>query len=123
MNYVIRHGRRIEVVTVETGIAPKPARKPFRARWVKLPTWWIHALGRSRSASTYQLALTILDEVFKRQHVGGEIVLSSAATKMSRWSKMRAARELVNLGLIKLDQTGKRAARVSIIFGGNTSKK
>jgi hypothetical protein len=114
VNYIIRHGRRIEVVTIDRGITPKPARKPFRARWVKVPTWWIHTLKQSRSVSTYELALTILHEAFKRQHVGGEIVLSSAVTGMPSNTKMRAARELADLGLIELDQADKRAVRVSI---------
>jgi hypothetical protein len=116
MNYVIRHGRRIAVKTIETGVSHKPARKPFRARWVKLPIWWVSVLRRSRNASTYQLALTILCEAFKREYVGGEIVLSSSVTKMPRCTKMRAVRELVDLGLIQLDHDGKRAGKVSIIY-------
>jgi Fic family protein len=97
-------------------MAPKKKRKPFKAEWVKLPMRWAKALRRSKRVSTYQLAVAILFEAFKRNHVGGEIVLSSTMTGMSRETKRRAANELVELGLIKLKQDGKAALRVSSIL-------
>jgi hypothetical protein len=77
---------------------------------------WREALRRAKCAgSTYDLALTILFEAFKREHVGDEIVLSAKLTGMPRDTRRRAARELVKLGLIKLRQTGDgRAHRVGI---------
>lgn len=114
MNYVIRQGRRIEVETVETGVSPKKIHKPFKARWVKLPLRWVEVLQRSKSVSTYQLALAILIEGFKRKYDGGEIVLSSMVAKMPRCTKMRAAKKLADLGLIKIRRNGRQALRVSI---------
>jgi hypothetical protein len=99
-------------------IPPRSARKkrkPFTAQWVKLPRYWVEALRRSKSVSTYQLALAILFEAFKREHLIGEIVLSSTLTKMPRNTKMRAVRELVELGLIKIKQDGNQAARVTLL--------
>jgi hypothetical protein len=114
--YVMRQGRRIEVETLDIGIATKSKRKPFKAQWVKLPVQWAKALRRSKSASTYQLAHAILFEAFKREHTGGEIVLSSVATGMPRNTKSRAARELVELGLIKIKQKGKESLKVSHVY-------
>lgn len=115
MRYVVSHGRRIAVETLDLGTTPKKRRKPFKAEWVKLPLHWAEALRRSKSANTYHLALAILFEAFRRKHVGGEIVLSTVLTRMQRCTKMRAARELARLGLIQIDQNGQKAFRVSII--------
>jgi hypothetical protein len=118
MRYVVSHGRRIAVETLDLGTTPKKKKrhKPFRAEWVKLPLDWAEALRRSKSANTYHLALAILFEAFRRKHVGGEIVLSTVLTRMQRCTKMRAARELARLGLIQIEQNGQKAFRVSIII-------
>jgi len=116
MNYIMRHGRRIAIVTVNPDVASKARRKPRRrAQWVKLPRHWITSLRRSRSTSTLQLAHTILLATYERKDAGGELTLSSkVVTHMSRWSKVRAARELAELGLIRITQEGKGAPRVTI---------
>jgi hypothetical protein len=81
VKYVMRQGRRIEVDTLDTGIVPKKRRKHFKTAWVKFPTRWADTLRRSKSVNTYQLAVAILFEAFKRKHIGGEIVLSQAVTR------------------------------------------
>ena len=87
-------------------------KRSFETRWVKLPSRWVKALRRSKSASTYQLALTILFEAFKQEQLGGEIVLSTEMTKMPASTRKRATKELVKLGLIKVSQHGRQAVRV-----------
>jgi hypothetical protein len=114
--YVIRHGRRIAVETLDLDIVPKKKRKPFEVLWVKLPLHWAKVLRQSKSTSTYQLAHTILFEAFKREHVGGEIVLSSTVTGMPRETRRRAANELVKLGLIEIKQNGREALRISRVY-------
>lgn len=116
MKYVTRHGRRIAVETLDTGAILKTKRKPFKAQWVKLPLHWAEALRRSKRVSTYQLAHVILFEAFKRKHVGGEVVLSRTVTGMPRCTKVRAANELVELGLIKIIRDGNHALKVSPIY-------
>ena len=113
MTYVVRHGRRIAIETTETNISHPRKRKPFKAQWVKFPWQWVESLQRSKSVSTYRLALAILFEAFKRR--SGEIVLSSTVARMPRSTKMRAVRELVELGLIETKQSGNQAVRVSIL--------
>src|SRR5438046_1764453 len=103
-NYVLSHGQRIAVETLDISAAPKKKRKPFKARWVKLPTRWAEVLRRSKSTAVYHLAHAILFEAFRREHVGGEIVLSLAMTKMPRITRRKAIRELVRLGLIEIQQ-------------------
>lgn len=121
MNYVLRHGKRIEIETLNTGVSPSPSRKrkPFKAQFVMVPLRWVEALQRSKSASAYQLALVILLEAFKLEafkRKGSEITLSSTATKMPRNTKTRAAKELADLGLIEIKQIGNQAIKVSIII-------
>ena len=121
MSHIIRQGIRIEVDaieidTIELGARISKQHKPFKAQWVKFPLRWAEALRRSKSVSTYQLALVILFEAFKRKHTGGEIILSSTVVGMPRCTKMRATKELVEFGLIETKQNGKQASRVSIIY-------
>ena len=76
----------LQIADMEIPQQPRPAvkkrRKRFETRWVRLDRRWAKALQRSKSASTYRLALTILFEAFKREQMGGELVLSMEVTKM-----------------------------------------
>jgi hypothetical protein len=99
----------------------KKKRKSFQAEWVKLPRHWLTALLQTKSANTYHLAHLILWEAFKRKYIGGEIVLSTQVTKgIPRCSKVRAAEELVELGLIRIKRDGRRSLRV--ILSSYTTK-
>jgi hypothetical protein len=92
--------------------AVKRKRKRFETRWVILKLRWVKALRRSKSVSTYQLAHIILFEAFKREQMGGEIVLSMEVTKMPASTRKRATKELISLKLIKVSQRGRQAVRV-----------
>src|SRR6516162_1632228 len=86
-------------------------RKQFKAKWCRFPLAWRKALREAKSAgTTYDLALAILSEAFKREHVGGEIVLSTKITGMPRSTRRKAMKELVKLGLVKLYPEGKGKA-------------
>jgi hypothetical protein len=56
-----------------------------------------------------------LIEAFKREQVGGEIVLSVQVTGMHRNARARAVAELVRMGLIRVRQEGREAVRVLYI--------
>ena len=90
----------------------KKDQQRFKPQWVKLPARWAEALRRSKSASTYQLALTVLLEAFKREQLGGEIILSMKTTGMPSSTRARAVRELVKLGLITVKRDGRQAVRI-----------
>lgn len=113
MNFVMRQGKRIEVDTLDTGHAPRRRRQTFEAKFVKVPAHWITALSRTKRTSTWQLAMVILAEAFKRKHLGGEIILSSQVTRMPHVTRYRATQELVRIGLIQLKPgNGRDAPRV-----------
>lgn len=88
----------------------------FKTRWVKLSWRWVETLRQSESVNTYRLAHTILVEAFKREQVGGEIVLSAEVTGMPSSTRIRATKELAKLGLIKVSQTGRQAFKVVRIY-------
>jgi hypothetical protein len=116
--YMMREGRRIEIGYLDAGPILKKRRKPFQPEWAKLSRRWIEALRQSKRISTHQLAMIILLEAFKREQIGGEIVLSLAVTGMQRITRMRATKELVELGLIQTERKGrgKQALRVSHVY-------
>jgi hypothetical protein len=109
VNYVYRHGKKIAIDSICT---PIKERKRFEAQFVKLPVKWIERLEQSKSPGTFKLAHRILTEAFKRQYLGGEIVLSTETTGLPRKVRSRAVKELVGLGLIQVEQSGNQAVRV-----------
>jgi hypothetical protein len=106
----------MEVVDDGKDIRLKRKHQPFNAEWVRLPGIWINTLEQSRSVGTFKLAHRILREAFKRQHVGGQIVLSRKVTGLPSSTTVRAARELTRLGLIQIQQSGNQAIRVVNLF-------
>ena len=85
----------------------KKKRKKFKTKFVRFPTRWADAMRTKSSGAAYELALVILDKAFECKARGhGEIVLSAAVTKMPRNTRRRAAKELVELGLIELHRGG-----------------
>ena len=123
MSCIFRNGRRIAIDTINTATPARKKRKPFEVSFVKLPELWIERLRHARKVSTITLAHVILREAFKRQHVGGEIVLSTEATGLSRQVRARAVNELRELGLIETEQNGNQAVRVISILREKKRKK
>lgn len=92
------------------------ARRPrFRGQWARFPLSWLVALRGTRSGYVWQVALEILFAEFRRQHAGGGIVLSEAATGVPHPARWRAIRVLVRLGLIEVERDGRRAVRVTLV--------
>jgi hypothetical protein len=123
--YVMRQGKKIAVVDVATGHPPKKSkRKQFEPEWIKVPIHWVKALRQSRSPKATALAHIILIEDFKNHRNGREIVLSTEVTGMPRNTKIKAMKELVRLGLIKIHSKGNQAIRVTpIIIRRKNNKK
>jgi hypothetical protein len=118
ISVVYREGRAIEVVEKEPKTPLKQTRrKQFQTEFTMMPKWWIDVLRRSKShRRTWELASLILDEAFRCEFTGNEIVLSQVVTNgMPRNTKVRAAEELERLGLIRIIRDGNKALRV-IIF-------
>jgi len=121
MGYVMRHGRQIEIVTINPDPSPisRRRRKSFEPWFVKLPRHWISALRRSKSARTWELAVIILWEAFKDKRGTGEVILSNQVTGMPGSTRRRAARELVELGLITVAEEQTQTLRAKVIPHSN----
>ena len=102
-----------ETVEMPNVKARTKKRKTFEIKWVKLPNYWIRQLEQSTRVATYKLALRILREAYKQHYIGGEIVLSAEVTGLSGTTRRSAAKELVTLNLIQIQQDGNRATRVT----------
>jgi hypothetical protein len=116
--HIIRDGKRIEVETLEPKKAPK-RRKPFKATWVKLHKHWSDQLEQAQGMTTYRLAHRVLHEAFKRQVIGGSVILSAEVTGLQHTSRRRAIEDMLRLQLFSIAQQGKRAAVVTELLLGN----
>ena len=116
--YVIRDGRRIEIGTLgqpDSG-SSKTKREEFKLEFAMIPMPWVEALEQAKNINTYRLAHRIQLEKFQRERIGGDIILSAKMTGIqSHTNRYRAAKELEELGLIKLYRDGNNALRVILI--------
>jgi hypothetical protein len=118
MAYMIRHGRRIEIETADTGIVSRQ-RRGFAMQWVKLPRNWITTLERSTSVNTLKLAHRILWAAYEDKRGNEVVTLSRAiAPEMPSTTRKRAIQELLELRLIVPNERpdNRRALRVRLIY-------
>jgi len=97
----------------------KQERKSFETKWVRLTRKWREVL-RGASGATWDLAVYVLFEEHRRQHIGGEVILSTAATGLPHNTRKRATKTLVDSGLIEIEQVGRRAPRVTKVKGAES---
>jgi hypothetical protein len=90
----------------------------FEVRWVKLPFRWVRILHEAAvSASTHDLAHTILVESYKLEQMAvKEVVLSAHVTGLSKHARMQAINNLVRLRLIKVKRGKGKAVRVIDLY-------
>jgi hypothetical protein len=115
MSYVMRQGRRIEVETLPSDVAPRKKRQPANP-FVQVPLWWVDRLRAAHRKSTYRVSLYLLYERWKVG--GGPICLSNVAIAgagVSSKEKWRALHELERFGLIKVERRSGRSP-VIIVF-------
>ena len=102
--YLIREGQRVEVFETPQPSQPKTRRQEFEVEFVQFPARWAKALRSVQAnGSTWGLAYALLAEAFKREHLGGDVILSTFVTGMPRNTKRKAARELQKLNLIHIE--------------------
>ena len=109
-----KQDRRSVEEILATPRPPKKERKPFRSKFIQVPSFWREVL-RGASGATHDLALAVLDEKHKRDYLGGDIVLSAEVTGMRKTTRKRATQDMVGRGLFEVDQLGHAAPRVTSI--------
>jgi hypothetical protein len=110
-NYIIRHGKRIAIETLDTGITP-PTRisKP---RFVKLPLLWIERLDKIKaSGSTYRLAVHILRKAWQRR---ASTVIIPNIPQVSRNGRRTGLRVLARVGLISVKLRSSKSPIVTVL--------
>jgi len=111
MNYVIRQGKRIQVVPIETGAAPKRRRAdPF----VKLPLPLGAAICRATKTPKAMVWILLLYEGWKAK--GKPFTLSNvklARYGVNRERKCQVLAEMEAAGLITIHQQGKQSTIVT----------
>ena len=98
---VVHHGRRLEVETVETGVAP---RRRLRGHFIQVPLPWLKLL-EGASGQTCRLALHLAYLNWRRK--GAPIALSNSnalGLGLARRTKWRVLRELERRGLVSIER-------------------
>jgi hypothetical protein len=117
--HIIRGGKRIELDVLEPKAPARKKRAPCKAPWARLTKHWSDQLEQARGMATYRLAHRVLHEAFKRQVIGGSVILSEAVTGLRHTSRRRAIEDMLRLQLFNIAQQGKRAAVVTELLLGN----
>jgi len=117
--HVIRDGKRIKVDELEHKTPARKKRRPFKAPWARLTKHWSDQLEQARGMATYRLAHRVLHEVFKRQVIGGSVILSAEVTGLQHTSRRRAIEDMLRLRLFNIAQKGNQAAVVTELLLGN----
>jgi hypothetical protein len=113
MSYVIRHGRRIELETHDTGVVPKTRRQkvdPF----AKVPLRWATAAAKATRTPKALVWVLLLHEVWKTK--GAPFPLSNERLSrygVTRETKRRALAEMEAAGLITVERRRGRAPVVT----------
>jgi hypothetical protein len=84
--------------------------------FAKFPLSWARRIGVPKHAATYPLAVFLVYQNWR--HRGEPITVSNLAVEkfgINRKQKPDALRELADLGLIRVSQSGKAAPRVQIL--------
>jgi len=108
---IVRHGRRIEVETVETGVAP---RRRLRGHFILVPLPWLELL-EGASGPAYRLALYLAYLNWRGK--GAPVTLSNSAVRgvgLERRAKWRALRELERRGLLSVERHPRRSPIVRL---------
>ena len=104
-------------VILERQVAFTPSTMRQRqGQFIKVPWMWYERLVKARRASTYQVALYVLFQHWKRN--GQPFALPNRGLEtlgISRWRKWSALRELERLGLIQIERRPRRSPMIAVL--------
>jgi hypothetical protein len=114
-NYVIRHGRRIEVETLDLGIPAKPRARKKRD-FVMTTRAQFDRLCAARTATTFKVFLLIQFLVFRSRTKSVRLAnVTLAECGVDRWQKYRALAQLETMGLIRVMRCRHRSPEIIIL--------
>ena len=116
-NYVVRHGRRIEIRNLELGVVPGDQLRRRRPDpFVKVPLKWAAAATKATKTPQTLVWVLLLHEAWRTK--GSAFSLSNAKLAkygISREVKRRALAALETAGLITVDRHHGRAPVVTLL--------
>ena len=118
------HGRRFEVETLDSIVAPVPVPKRARGhkRFTKIPGTWEEILGKAHaSGGTYAVAIVLLYEAWKLKSSGHEPTVKLTNVMLKRANvaakgKRAALRKLIELRLVGVESLPGRSPLVTVYF-------
>ena len=108
--YVIRHDRRIEVETLETGVKSRRV-EPF----VRVPLTWAEKAAKATKTKKALVWIDLLYLSWKTKSTAFSVSNQRRLDGVTRYTKYRALRELEAEGLITVTRHGKKAPLVTLI--------
>jgi hypothetical protein len=115
--FVYRHGRKIEIKTLDLPDAPKHKRRQ-RNGFTTLPGVWKERLMMTESAAAWKLAVLILEEYWRLWRKGPVKLSNVAAVEkvgISRYTKKRGLRELEDMALVEVDRPPGRSPMITLL--------
>jgi hypothetical protein len=116
MNYVIRHGQRIEVETINTGAAVRPKRQPKGEPFVTVPLRWAAAAAKATNTPQAMVWIWLLRLAFEAR--SSTFTVPNERLEgygVNRFAKARALRDLKAAGLIHVESRTGKCPRVTIV--------
>ena len=100
------------------GSTPRKLRTRSKSKFIMFPVEWQFQLARVRAdGCTYRVALYLLWEAWRSQ--SNRVKLTNVGMKehgVSRWNKHRALKQLVEAGLISVEQRTRKSPSVTVKF-------
>ena len=111
--YVVRHGRRIAVETIETGVIPRRRRTDL---FVKVPLSWIEQATQATKTPKALVCIWLLHLAWKTKSHTFALPNSGLRKRgVNRLTKYRVLRELEIAGLITVERHSRRTPLVTLI--------
>jgi hypothetical protein len=114
VHYVVRHGKRIAVETIDTGINPK-SRVAGSWQFVKVPLAWVNRLAEIHaSGSVYRVAMYLLYQAWRTRRTAVKLT-NAGLTSVSRPAKRAALCRLEAAGLIVVERRPDKSPIVTVL--------
>jgi hypothetical protein len=117
-HYIVRHGRRIEVETINTGANPSKVRRREADLFIKVPLQW--AAAAAKATKTSKALVWLLLRHMAWQTKSSTFPFPNGMLRrhgVTRETKRRALAELEAAGLISVRRRHGRASIVTLIGG------
>jgi hypothetical protein len=118
-HYVTRHGRRIEVETLDVGAPAKAKQPPENEPFVNVPLRWAVEAAKATRSPAIIVCIHLLYLAWKTK---SRTVTLSNRDGIDPKTKDRVLRKLEAAGLVRAERHRGRSPRVTILSGSQTTR-